>query len=204
MRRTPCALPRFGLVEIGDTSSVPGLHAAVIVDTIPVWLHSELPDRAGWRGGCLLLVEHRVIDNGPTASVMRALEATLIGPVLDKLRALAGAKCYLYCLWTHVDSVASGKQDFIRTGPRPPIAVLEASRSPFIPPTALSAHCRECLRRGCVLSNLNRTDAAPCESRSVSGPCRSRYAARRLRRQGGTGEADNLRQQPARALLRQG
>jgi hypothetical protein len=38
-----------------------------------------------------LSVDHRVIDGGPTARAIRALEATLNGPVLDELRALADA-----------------------------------------------------------------------------------------------------------------
>ena len=37
-----------------------------------------------------LSVDHRVIDGGPAARAIRALEATLNGPVLDELRALAG------------------------------------------------------------------------------------------------------------------
>jgi hypothetical protein len=38
-----------------------------------------------------LSVDHRVIDGGPAARAIRALEATLNGPVLDELRALADA-----------------------------------------------------------------------------------------------------------------
>jgi pyruvate/2-oxoglutarate dehydrogenase complex dihydrolipoamide acyltransferase (E2) component len=37
-----------------------------------------------------LSVDHRVIDGGPAARAIRALEAVLNGPVLDELRALAG------------------------------------------------------------------------------------------------------------------
>ena len=37
-----------------------------------------------------LSVDHRVIDGGPAARAIRALEAALNGPVLDELRALAG------------------------------------------------------------------------------------------------------------------
>jgi hypothetical protein len=39
-----------------------------------------------------LSVDHRVIDGGPAARAIRALVAALNGPVLDELRALAGAR----------------------------------------------------------------------------------------------------------------
>ena len=38
-----------------------------------------------------LSVDHRVIDGGPAARAIQALEDMLNGPVLDELQALAGA-----------------------------------------------------------------------------------------------------------------
>jgi hypothetical protein len=54
---------------------------------------SSITARSRRMGGVdvYLSVDHRVIDGGPAARAIRALEATLNGPVLDELRALADA-----------------------------------------------------------------------------------------------------------------
>ncbi|HXA22322.1 MAG TPA: hypothetical protein VNW90_08480 [Acetobacteraceae bacterium] len=71
-----------------------GSHEAAIVDTIPVWSSFlNFGPIAPNGGGSMfnLSVDPRVIDGGPAARGIRALEATLNGPVLDELRALADA-----------------------------------------------------------------------------------------------------------------
>jgi hypothetical protein len=89
-------VPNFiGTVAI----SALGSHGAAIVDTIPVWSSflnygPIAPD--GWVN-IYLSVDHRVIDGGPAARAIRALEAALNGPVLDELRALAGVS------WRHCE-----------------------------------------------------------------------------------------------------
>jgi hypothetical protein len=63
------------------------------VDTIPVWSSflNYGPIAPDGKVVIYLSVDHRVIDGRPAACAVRALEAMLNGPVLDKLRALAGA-----------------------------------------------------------------------------------------------------------------
>ena len=65
---------------------------AAIVDTIPVWSSFLNYGPIAQDGGVdiYLSVDHRVIDGGPAAGAIRALEVMLNGPVLDELRALAG------------------------------------------------------------------------------------------------------------------
>ena len=73
---------------------VPHLAAvlAPAVDPIPVWSSFLNYGPIAPDGGVdiYLSVDHRVIDGGPAARAIRALEAALNGPVLDELRALAG------------------------------------------------------------------------------------------------------------------
>jgi pyruvate/2-oxoglutarate dehydrogenase complex dihydrolipoamide acyltransferase (E2) component len=68
-----------------------GSHGAAIVDTIRVWPSFLNYGPIAPDGGVdiYLSVDHRVIDGGPAARAIRALEAMLNGPVLDELRALA-------------------------------------------------------------------------------------------------------------------
>ena len=65
---------------------------AAIVDTIPVWSSFLNYGPIAPDGGVdiYLSVDHRVIDGGPAARAIQALEAMLNGPVLDELRVLAG------------------------------------------------------------------------------------------------------------------
>ncbi|HET7883324.1 MAG TPA: hypothetical protein VFL55_20730, partial [Acetobacteraceae bacterium] len=68
-----------------------GSHGAAIVGTIPVWSSFLNYGPIAPDGGVdiYLSVDHRVIDGGPAARAIRALEVILNGPVLDELRALA-------------------------------------------------------------------------------------------------------------------
>ena len=85
-RQVPNFMGSFAISALGS-------HGAAIVDTIPVWSSFLNYGPIAPDGGVdvYLSVDHRVIDGGPAARAIRALEATLNGPVLDELRALAGA-----------------------------------------------------------------------------------------------------------------
>src|SRR6478752_9522193 len=85
-RQVPNFMGSFAISALGS-------HGAAIVDTIPVWSSFLNYGPIAPDGGVdiYLSVDHRVIDGGPAARAIRALEATLNGPMLDELRALAGA-----------------------------------------------------------------------------------------------------------------
>ena len=85
-RQVPNFMGSFAISALGS-------HGAAIVDTIPVWSSFLNYGPIAPDGGVdvYLSVDHRVIDGGPAARAIRALEATLNGPVLDELRALADA-----------------------------------------------------------------------------------------------------------------
>jgi len=83
-RQVPNFMGSFAISALGS-------HGAAIVDTIPVWSSFLNYGPIAPDGGVdiYLSVDHRVIDGGPAARAIRALEAMLNGPVLDELRALA-------------------------------------------------------------------------------------------------------------------
>ena len=85
-RQVPNFMGSFAISALGS-------HGAAIVDTIPVWSSFLNYGPIAPDGGVdiYLSVDHRVIDGGPAARAIRALEAALNGPVLDELRALAGS-----------------------------------------------------------------------------------------------------------------
>ena len=85
-RQVPNFMGSFAISALGS-------HGAAIVDTIPVWSSFMNYGQIAPDGGVdiYLSVDHRVIDGAPAARAIRALEAALNGPVLDELRALAGA-----------------------------------------------------------------------------------------------------------------
>jgi hypothetical protein len=86
-RQVPNFMGSFAISALGSHGGGDRRHHPGLVE-----LPQLRPDRAGWGGvDVYLSVDHRVIDGGPAARAIRALEATLNGPVLDELRALADA-----------------------------------------------------------------------------------------------------------------
>jgi hypothetical protein len=85
-RQVPNFIGNFAISALGS-------HGAAIVDTIPVWSSFLNYGPIAPDGGVdiYLSVDHRVMDGGPAARAIRALEAVLNGPVLEELRVLAGA-----------------------------------------------------------------------------------------------------------------
>jgi hypothetical protein len=81
-RQVPNFMGSFAISALGS-------RGAVIIDTISVWSSFLNYGLIAPDGGSYLSVDHRVIDGGLAARAIRALEATLNGPVLDELRALA-------------------------------------------------------------------------------------------------------------------
>jgi hypothetical protein len=84
-RQVPNFMGSFAISALGS-------HGAAIVDTILVWSSFLNYGPIASDGGVdvYLSVDHRVVDGGPAARAIRALEAMLNGPVLDELRVLAG------------------------------------------------------------------------------------------------------------------
>ena len=84
-RQVPNFMGSFAISALGS-------HGAAIIDTIPVWSSFLNYGPIAPDGGVdiYLSVDHRVIDGGPAARAIRALEVALNGPVLDELRMLAG------------------------------------------------------------------------------------------------------------------
>jgi hypothetical protein len=85
-RQVPNFIGNFAISALGS-------HGAAIVDTIPMWSNFLNYGPIAPDGGVdiYLSVDHRVMDGGPAARAIRALEAVLNGPVLEELRVLAGA-----------------------------------------------------------------------------------------------------------------
>jgi hypothetical protein len=83
-RQVPNFMGSFAISALGS-------QGVAIVDTIAVWSSflNYGPIAPDGEVEIYLSVDHRVIDGGPAALALRALEAALNGPVLDELRALA-------------------------------------------------------------------------------------------------------------------
>jgi hypothetical protein len=113
-RQVPNFMGSFAISALGS-------HGAAIVDTIPVWSSFLNYGPIAQDGGVdvYLSVDHRVIDGGPAARAIRALEATLNGPVLDELRALADASRGVHAGGAGVSAIkrrAKCAQPPLRTG----------------------------------------------------------------------------------------